>query len=335
MTRFVRTASFTLAALAVATMPLAVEAKPDKGKQGDVKVKIKGSDKAHKAKKAKPKAHKAKAPKPPKPKDHKVKAEKPKDQKFKLDTGDQKVKLDIKKDGDIKYEAKRKSDGVDHKVKVESKDGKLKVEEKLKIKDAASAAGVAALGAGFLTGSDALAAEVAARLVCPPGLAKRNPPCVPPGQAKKGVTTEEWTGHTREEYRRILRENDDVVEDVEVEIDEDRYLTEAEIIDIFDLEPAGDGFRYAVIDGQIVRLDDEDYLLLQQLRTIALPPGVAADLVIEPTVALSEQELVSIYNLPQPAPDSHYAVVDGTVVMLGTEGYDLLQLIRLTSAVVS
>ena len=27
-----------------------------------------------------------------------------------------------------------------------------------------------------------------ATLDCPPGLAKKNPPCVPPGQAKKGVT---------------------------------------------------------------------------------------------------------------------------------------------------
>ena len=27
---------------------------------------------------------------------------------------------------------------------------------------------------------------------CPPGLAKKNPPCVPPGQARQGVTAEEW-----------------------------------------------------------------------------------------------------------------------------------------------
>lgn len=26
---------------------------------------------------------------------------------------------------------------------------------------------------------------------CPPGLAKQNPPCVPPGQAKKGVTADQ------------------------------------------------------------------------------------------------------------------------------------------------
>ena len=27
---------------------------------------------------------------------------------------------------------------------------------------------------------------------CPPGLAKKNPPCVPPGLAKKGVTAQDW-----------------------------------------------------------------------------------------------------------------------------------------------
>lgn len=32
---------------------------------------------------------------------------------------------------------------------------------------------------------------------CPPGLAKKNQPCVPPGQAKKGVTTEEWLNRYR------------------------------------------------------------------------------------------------------------------------------------------
>ncbi|MDZ4094039.1 MAG: hypothetical protein U1D35_03905, partial [Paracoccaceae bacterium] len=32
---------------------------------------------------------------------------------------------------------------------------------------------------------------------CPPGLAKKNPPCVPPGQAKKGVTTNQWLNRDR------------------------------------------------------------------------------------------------------------------------------------------
>ena len=37
-----------------------------------------------------------------------------------------------------------------------------------------------------------VANPVPAAANCPPGLAKKNPPCVPPGQAKKGVTTREW-----------------------------------------------------------------------------------------------------------------------------------------------
>ncbi|APX90711.1 hypothetical protein BV394_14130 [Brevirhabdus pacifica] len=293
---------------AIAAMPMAgvatmVEAKSDKAKeQGKGKIKIKSKSKAHAKAKGKDK-----------------------------DKGKDKAK----------YKLESKSDGIERKVKVETKGDDVKYEEKIKIKDAGAAigagagvaAGAAALGASLATGADALPADVAARLNCPPGLAKRNPPCVPPGQAKKGVTTEEWTGYDRDELRRILRENDDVVAEVEVEVEEDRYLTEAEIIDIFELEPLQDGYHYAVIDGQIVRMDEEDYLLLQQLRTIAQLPGVDADLVVEPTVSLSQEELISIYKLPEPPADTHYAVVDGTVVTLGTEAYDLLQLIRLTSAV--
>ena len=41
---------------------------------------------------------------------------------------------------------------------------------------------------------------------CPPGLAKKTPACVPPGQAKKGVTTEEWLArgdYIDDSYERI------------------------------------------------------------------------------------------------------------------------------------
>lgn len=42
---------------------------------------------------------------------------------------------------------------------------------------------------------------------CPPGLAKKNPPCVPPGLAKKGVTSEEYLSH-RYKTGEHLREDD-------------------------------------------------------------------------------------------------------------------------------
>lgn len=38
----------------------------------------------------------------------------------------------------------------------------------------------------------AVPAEAGPKKNCPPGLAKKNPPCVPPGQAKKGVTPGMW-----------------------------------------------------------------------------------------------------------------------------------------------
>ena len=85
---------------------------------------------------------------------------------------------------------------------------------------------------------------------CPPGLANREPACVPPGQARQGVTTGEWTG-----YR---------VGDV---VDEDRL----EWLDLsdYDLPDLPEGQRYAVIDGTVVVLDEENYELLQLIRTAA------------------------------------------------------------------
>lgn len=84
---------------------------------------------------------------------------------------------------------------------------------------------------------------------CPPGLAKKSPPCVPPGQAKKGVTTEEWLGHGR---------TGDVVDrdDVIFLDDYGRY----------DLPPLLSGQRYAVVEDQIVVIDAESYQILQLIR---------------------------------------------------------------------
>lgn len=46
--------------------------------------------------------------------------------------------------------------------------------------------------AATATVSHAKNAKHAAAASCPPGLAKKNPPCVPPGQAKKYVGTPEY-----------------------------------------------------------------------------------------------------------------------------------------------
>lgn len=84
---------------------------------------------------------------------------------------------------------------------------------------------------------------------CPPGLAKKNPPCVPPGQAKKGVTSAEWLGRDR-------------VGDV---IDRDDLIYLDDFVR-YDLPPLPFGQRYAVVDDRIVVIDAESYQILQLIR---------------------------------------------------------------------
>lgn len=84
---------------------------------------------------------------------------------------------------------------------------------------------------------------------CPPGLAKKNPPCVPPGQAKKGVTTHQWL-------------NRDLTGEV-VNRDDLRYLDD---FVRYGLPPLSYGQRYAVVDDQIVVIDVESYRILQLIR---------------------------------------------------------------------
>jgi hypothetical protein len=84
---------------------------------------------------------------------------------------------------------------------------------------------------------------------CPPGLAKKNPPCVPPGQAKKGVTTEQWAGRT---HIGDVVNRDDLI-----------FLDD---YGLYDLPPLPYGQRYAVVDDRIVVIDPETYTILQLIR---------------------------------------------------------------------
>ena len=76
---------------------------------------------------------------------------------------------------------------------------------------------------------------------CPPGLAKKNPPCVPPGLAKKGATAEEWSGNRGADYD---DDDDEVVFDRD---DPPRYAIapNGRVIDLRDRRD--DGWR--VIEG--------------------------------------------------------------------------------------
>ncbi|MDP2062064.1 MAG: hypothetical protein Q8J98_03045 [Phaeovulum sp.] len=84
---------------------------------------------------------------------------------------------------------------------------------------------------------------------CPPGLAKKNPPCVPPGQVGKGVPADQWL------YRD--RTGDVVGRDALIFLDD--YWR-------YSLPRLPYGQRYAVVDDRIVVIDPESYRILQLIR---------------------------------------------------------------------
>ena len=92
--------------------------------------------------------------------------------------------------------------------------------------------------------------------LCPPGLAGRDPACVPPGLARHGVDPEDWIGPITTNY---------VVGD---------FLNHDDFVTVTDLRKLGlpelaPGEEYAVIDGTLVRLDSDSYEILQLIRAAA------------------------------------------------------------------
>lgn len=96
---------------------------------------------------------------------------------------------------------------------------------------------------------------------CPPGLAKKSVPCVPPGQAKKGVRYDDRTG----EYYR-LRVGD--------RYDHDRYRYDRLYdYDAYDLPPIGRNEGY-YRDGRVVyRIDRETRRVLALFRLAEIITG--------------------------------------------------------------
>lgn len=171
------------------------------------------------------------------------------------------------------------------------------------------------------------------RLVnCPPGLAKKNPPCVPPGLAAKGVTFSEWTGYDSDGLRALLDDRWTAF-DPPVVVPDTSGLTQMQIQDIFDLPDAPDDQKYAVIDGRPVLLNAEDYDRLLTLNSLAERPGISGGVAQSPAAALTQEELVSLYGLPVLPTGQNYAVLDNQVITLPDPAYDLLQLIRILGAV--
>ena len=91
---------------------------------------------------------------------------------------------------------------------------------------------------------------------CAPGLANREPACVPPGLARQGVTTADWIGPVTDQYAA-----GDVI------VGEDFFI----IGNPGDLRlaPLPEGQEYAVIDNTIVVVDSATYTILSLLRAVA------------------------------------------------------------------
>ena len=178
--------------------------------------------------------------------------------------------------------------------------------------------------------------ELIAYRNCPPGLARKDPPCVPPGLAREGVTYEEWASYDGDDHDRIWVERRDEWLRSEAQLDPDPellLLQSDQIATLFDLDPAPDGHRYALIDGMPVLLDQKDYDALLLVNQMAQVPDLPAGAPIAPTAALTQDELASVYRLPQRGDDENYAVVNGQVVRLNDRNYELLQMIRVARAI--
>jgi len=197
------------------------------------------------------------------------------------------------------------------------------------------------LGAGplVLLGSNVIFADVPddRRLRyrnCPPGLAKKNPPCVPPGLAKKGVSYDEWITYDDDRLDAIYldRRRDYLNHDVDL-YDDNLLLNSAQIESLYGLRPTPVGKRYALIDGQPVLLSDDDYTSLLHIHDLASVANLPAGLRVAPTAALTQNELRQTYRLPVLEPGYNYAVVNGELVTLQDSAFETLQLIRIVRSI--
>lgn len=169
---------------------------------------------------------------------------------------------------------------------------------------------------------------------CPPGLAKKDPPCVPPGLAKKGVTYDEWVAYDDDRLDEIyLDQRHGYLDDGSVYDDNDLLLSSDQIATLYGLRPAPEGRRYALIDGQPVLLTDEDNRSLLTLHRLAQIQNLPAGTFISPTAALTQDELRHTYDLPELQPGYNYAVVNGELVTLADSAFEMLQMIRIARSV--
>lgn len=169
---------------------------------------------------------------------------------------------------------------------------------------------------------------------CPPGLAKKDPPCVPPGLAKKGVTYEEWITYDNDRIGNIFLEQRDGYLNSDLDLDDDSLLLSSDqIASLYGLAPARSAERYALIDGQPVLLSNDDYASLLRINDLARVENLPAGLRVAPTAALTQDELRQVYKLPDLEPGYNYAVLNGDLVALQDDAFETLQLIRIARAI--
>jgi len=134
---------------------------------------------------------------------------------------------------------------------------------------------------------------------CPPGLAKKDPPCVPPGLAKKGVTYEEWVTYDDKRLDEIYLDQRSVYLDQDTVLDDDiLLLNSTQIALLYGLRPATAETSFGLIDGRRVLLNDCDIRSLLSIRDLDRAENLPAGLLISPTAALKKNELRQTYDLP-------------------------------------
>lgn len=190
-----------------------------------------------------------------------------------------------------------------------------------------------ALAAPGLVIADLPDSELITYRNCPPGLAKKDPPCVPPGLAKKGVTYSEWAAYNDDDIDGIWLDRRRELLQSPLTSGRDLLLSSDQIATLYGLAPAPRGQRYGLIDGLPVLLDDDDYDALLRLNQLAQVPQLGGTSLIAPTAALTQSDLMRLYGLPALGPDENYAVVNGQLLRISDETYEALQLIRIARAI--
>ena len=176
---------------------------------------------------------------------------------------------------------------------------------------------------------------------CPPGLAKQNPPCVPPGLAAKGVTYDEWVSYDDHELQKLyadrrddyLQTEDVDVHDIEQVDDTGLLLNSDQVAQLYGLSAAPVGQRYALIDGMPVFLENRNYAALARINDMARVPVLGQGIQVAPTAALTQSELMQTYRLPPLDNGYSYTVLNGEVLALEQKAFETLQLIRIARAV--